>query len=88
VGPKAGLDGCGKSRPIGIRSAYPRFGTTYRHHIQSKKVQEEIIGYPETSVRNYHCALRKISDERRYYFDSFGRKKHHQICNQQYDPKP
>ena len=41
--------------------SYRRFGTTYRSHLQGMGP----IGCPETSVRNYHSTLRKITKELR-----------------------
>jgi len=72
----------------GMVIPYPSFGTTYRLHLQGQKVQEEIIGCPETSTRNYRRTLLRISEERRYHhFSSLGCKKHQQICRQHCDPK-
>jgi len=55
--------------------SYRRFGTTYRSHLKGSGIQKETIldsltpkvgriGYPETSVRNYHYSLRNNPEER------------------------
>jgi len=55
-----------------VVSPYRRFGTIYRSHLQdneSKKDSWQLkmgqIGCPETSVRNYHCMLCNIPEQRR-----------------------
>lgn len=64
-----------------VVTPYRRFGTTYPSYLQGPTVQEAAwslksspIGYPETSVRDYHSTLRKIPKERRSYFAVFCRK--------------
>ena len=52
---------------------YRRFGTTYRSHFQGSRsprlelldaLRCDPVGYPETSVQNYHYRLRNIPEER------------------------
>jgi len=48
---------------------YRRFGTTYQSHFQvsgildSRPLKMGLIGYPETSIRNYHYTLRNSPEE-------------------------
>ena len=58
------------------RVAFPSRRTTYRSHLQglssprtSCLLKMEGIGCPETSVRNYHCTLHHIPEERNSQFD-------------------
>ena len=45
---------------------YRRFGTTHWSHTQGSRILRRIrpIGFPETSVRNYHYSLRNSPEER------------------------
>jgi hypothetical protein len=43
--------------------SYRRFGITYRSHLKGSSLGQTVC--PETSVTNYHSALRKILKERR-----------------------
>ena len=52
---------------------YRRFRTTYRSHLQGSRNQKMgPIGCPETTVRNYYFALRKITEERRSHLHRGG----------------
>jgi hypothetical protein len=51
---------------------YPRFTKTYRSHIQGSSwiswpLKMGPIGFPETSVRNYHYTLRKTPQKPRFH---------------------
>ena len=41
---------------------YERFGTIYVSHLQRRKFRP--LGWPETTVRNYHYTVRNITEER------------------------
>jgi hypothetical protein len=45
---------------------YRRFGITSRDHLQGLILNMGPTGCPETSVRNYHYSLRKISEDRSF----------------------
>jgi hypothetical protein len=55
--------------PAYIDNFSPTFGTTYRPHLQKARNQRplkiELIGFSETSLRNYRCTLRNNREERR-----------------------
>jgi hypothetical protein len=59
---------------------YRRFGTTYRSHLQGPSsfsgtvcpAKRGPIGCPETSVQNFHSALRNIPEECRYHLSRGG----------------
>jgi hypothetical protein len=43
--------------------SYRRFGTTYRSHIRTT-LEDETVGFPETSVINYQSKPRNVAQER------------------------
>ena len=72
--------------------SYRRFGTTYRFHLEGQAVQDKVlnwtawpfkmgpISFPETSVRSYNSALRKIPKEHSYHLHRGGKLKWNKHC--------
>ena len=70
--------------------SYGRFGSTYRSHIQGSGIQNPFgllthlkmgpMGFPETSIKNYHYPLCNNPEERIYQLVRGGRPEITQSC--------